>query len=343
VAHQKVENKTPFVFAPLHLVDEEFHPLIVPVLKATFVYGRDGRCMPAEKQIPINVGGELWGSPEDSSYRYEPEVAFVKPATDVVLIGHAYATSRNTKEMPIGLRIGSLNKEVLVYGDRTWFKSGGSILMTRPLAFEKVPLLYERAFGGWDRSHPDPGRHACDPRNPVGTGFRTAGGPFIEGIRLPNLEDPRAPIRTMSDRPPPASFGFVSPHWHPRAALAGTFGEAWEKSRAPLLPKDFDRRHLNAASPGLIAPGYLRGDEVVTADGVSPEGRLSFALPGVPPPTVRVVLAKERETKQLTLALDTIIIEPDERRCMLIWRANLVLPTGPHDVEALEVSVDHWP
>ena len=49
------------------------------------------------------------------------------------------------------------------------------------------------------------------------------------------------------------------------------------------MPKDFNRQHLNAAAPGLIAPGYLRGDEPVVAVGVSPEGRLTFSLPGIAP------------------------------------------------------------
>jgi hypothetical protein len=58
-----------------------------------------------------------------------------------------------------------------------------------------------------------------------------------------------------------AGFGFISPHWQPRAGLAGTYDASWQASRAPLLPVDFDRRHLNAVSPGLVAPGYLRGGE----------------------------------------------------------------------------------
>jgi hypothetical protein len=336
MGHPQIENKTPFAFEALYLVDEEFRPLVVTVVKATFSIGRDGRCTRAEEQVPLNVGGECWGDPETSSYKYEPEVAFVKPATDVVLIGHAHATRRDTREMHVGLRIGPLSKDVIVYGERVWFKTLGSVSMTKPVPFEKIPLTYERAFGGWDRDHADERKHTCEPRNPVGTGFRGAGG-FKESIRLPNVENPRTPIKGLADRPGPAGFGFVSPHWHPRAELAGTFDEAWKKNRSPLLPKDFDRRHLNAASPGLVAKGYLRGDEQVTAIGVSPEGQLAFSLPAIPPPTVKVTLA-DGGAKPVALALDTVIIEPDERRVMLLWRGNQALRTGPHDVKAIAVD-----
>ena len=122
-----------------------------------------------------------------------------------------------------------------------------------------------------------------------------------------------------------------------RARLAGTYDEAWEKHRAPLLAKDFDRRHMNAASAGMVAEGYLRGDETVAAVGVTPSGRLHFSLPGVPPPAVRVGLV-DGATHAVPLNLDTVIIEPDEHRVMLLWRGHQVLRTGPHDVREISVS-----
>jgi hypothetical protein len=335
MGHAKVENQTPFVFENLFLVDEEFRPLLVSLVKATLTIVPQGVCVRAEQQVPVNKGGELWSEePEKSSYRYEPEVAFFKPATDIVLNGHAYATRRDTREMVVGMRIGQLTKEALVVGERQWLKVMGSVSMSGAAPFEKLPLIYERAFGGWDRDHPDPRKHAYEARNPVGRGFRAAGG-FVEGIRLPNVEDPRARIKSLGDRPAPVGFGFISPNWQPRAALAGTYDEAWQKSRSPLLPKDFNRKHLCAASPGLVAPGYLRGDERIATLGVTPEGRMDFQLPGLPPPVVQATLSNG-PAQAVPMQLDTVIIEPDERRVMLLWRGNLVLRTGPHDVR--EVS-----
>ncbi len=45
--------------------------------------------------------------------------------------------------------------------------------------------------------------------------------------------------------------------------MMGLADEVWNKTRKPLLPKNFDRRYFNAAAPGLVAPGYLKGDEPV--------------------------------------------------------------------------------
>ncbi len=337
MSHPEIQNKTPFVLETLFLIDEELRPLVVPIVKATFTIRSNGPCTPAEEQLPLNLTGEYWGEdPETSSLKYEPEVAFTKAATDVIMVGHACADRRDTRQMQVSLRVGPVAKDVTVHGDRVWFKSGGSVAFSRAQPFEKIPLIYERAFGGWDRSHADRLRHTCELRNPVGMGYRGATN-FVEGVRLPNLEDARAPIKSAAERPAPAGFGVVSPHWQPRALLAGTFDEAWKKSRAPRLPKDFDRRHLSAASSGLITPGYLRGDEPVTVVGATTTGPLSFALPGVPPPVVRVSLATGAE-KSGALNLDTVIIEPDDLRLTLLWRGFFTLANGPHDVRAVAVG-----
>jgi hypothetical protein len=336
MSHPEITNRTPFAFQALYLVDEEWRPLVVPVVKATLSLAPEG-CVIAEEQLPLSTSGEYWGkNPDTSSYRYEPEVAFFKPATDVVLNGHAYAARGTTRQMLVSLQVGPLSKQLLVCGDRVWFRSLGSLAASHPTPFEKMPLVYERAFGGWDRGHPDPARHHCEPRNPSGTGFRGTSG-FQDGVPLPNIEDPQAPLRSFGDRPAPAGFGFLSPHWQPRAALAGTYDADWQRQRAPLLPKDFDRRHLNAASSGLISRGYLRGDEPVRALGVTPNGTLSFTLPALGPPRARIELATG-VTSELALALDTVIIEPDEQRVQLFWRGHLVLRKGPLDVRAIEIE-----
>jgi hypothetical protein len=336
MAHPTVENRTPFPFEPLHLLDEQNRPVLTLVVKGTFDIAPDGGCVRAAEQVAVNLDGQPWEEdPAECSYRYEPEVAFTKPATDVVLNGHAWAPRNGISEMVVSLKVGPLTKHVQVVGDRAWFKSLGQVGASKPLPFEKIPLRWERAFGGWDRSHVDPNRHVCDARNPVGRGMRPT-KTFEEGLRLPNLEDPQQPLKKLGESVAPAGFGFVSPNWQPRAALAGTYDQKWQKERAPLLPRDFDRRHLNAASPGLVAPGYLRGHEQVVAAGVVPQGTLRFNLPGLPPPQVKVVF--RGKATSVPTNLDTVIIEPDERRVLLLWRGCLPLATGPMDVTSIEVT-----
>jgi hypothetical protein len=330
-----IDKQTPFACEPLALTDENGRPLLVLVVKATYELGPRGLQL-AEEQLPVNLKGEYWGPPEESSYRYEPECAPFKVATDVVLVGQAHAPERNTTSLLVTLKVGPLQKSVRVLGERAWFKSMGAVSMTKPVPFETMPLRYERAFGGWDRSQPAPEQHSFDARNPVGVGFRASPRHFEEGLRLPNLEDPEHPVRQFGKEVPPAGFGFTSPNWQPRAALAGTYDEAWRKQRMPRLPKDFDRRYFNAASPGLVAPGYLKGGESVAVINAAPRP-LSFSLPAQPPPEVTVSLAFEEDTL-MALNLDTCIIDTDAQRVMLLWRGHVALKDGPDDVLDLKVA-----
>jgi hypothetical protein len=335
MAHPDIDNRTPFVFEPLSSLDEQCRPLLVPIAKGTFRVSARGGCELADQQLPLQLAGECFGAdPATSSYRYEPDVAFHKPATDVVFIGHAHAPRPGTREMLVDVSVAGLRRQLLVSGDRVWFRALGLPTISEPQPFERLPLVYERAFGGWDRSHPDPEQHRVELRNPVGRGFRSQG--LDDGTLLPNLEDPRDRIRNPGDTPAPVGVGFTAPHWQPRARLAGSYDERWQKERSPLLPHDFDRRFFNAASPGLVAPGYLRGDERVSLTGMTPEGTLTFSLPGVASPQVLVARRRGGDV-QLPLVLDTVIIEPDDGRIMLLWRGHLRLEHGPHDVTAVAI------
>jgi hypothetical protein len=342
MGHPKIENRTPFAFETLFVADENGAPLCVPVVKATLTIGGSGVLAMAEEPLPIETGGTLNGEEPEASYAYEPETAFFKPATDVALIGHAHATARGQTEVLTGIRVGSLQKLVKVVGDRFMARRGGVARASAPQPFERIPLVYERAFGGWDRRDADASRHSVESRNPAGTGYRH---PAIDGdddVRLPNLEDPNQPFRAYGETPAPAGFGFISPHWEPRRRFAGTYDEHWDRTRRPLLPRDFDRRFFNAASPGLVAQGYLNGDEPVVVLNASPEGRLTFDLPGIPPPVCGYEL-RGRAPTTVETRLDTVIVNTDSRLLLLIWRAHFPLRNGPHDLVALQVTSDQGP
>lgn len=335
------KNLTPFSVEPAFLADEGGQSLFVPIIKGTFRIDGTSSLAVAEEQLPVDLAGTHWGHPDKSSYRFEPECVFVKPATDVVLNGHAYPSERGATHTLAGLRVGKLQKTVRVFGDRFWIKSlTGNAQMTEPTPFERMPLIYERAFGGWDRSDPDPSRHRCEPRNPVGVGFGARWSDSQEPPRVPNIEDPQELIRSWTDTPRPAGFGFLGPQWEPRAAFAGTYDERWFAQRMPLLPEDFDRRFFNGASPGLIAPGYLRGDEQVTVLNASPRGRLDFKLPGVAPPMVKVAL-RDGQNSELSTQLDTVVIDTDAHVVIMIWRAHLMVREVPRDVLAFTVESEN--
>ena len=108
----------------------------------------------------------------------------------------------------------------------------------------------------------------------------------------------------------------------------------WGETRRPLLPRDFDRRFFNAAPPGLVAPGYLRGDEPVAIVNASLRGALAFRLPGQPPPAVTVQLGGDVRPR---MQLDTVVLDTDSHQVLLLWRGHVLLDNGLHDVRTIAV------
>lgn len=334
--HLEVRNRSGFAYESLLLADEEGVPQFAPLVQGSYAITAAGEISLLEEQPAPPVAGEWHGDPGLSSPKLEPQIAFIKLATDIVMLGSAHAPKAGTTRMQVGIRVGHVQKIVNVTGTRRLVTRSGVSHISDPEPFETVPLRYECAFGGWDRRAQHPDEHRCEARNPVGVGFRNGSLRTDDELLLPSIEDTGHAFQSYGDVPPPAGFGFIAPNWQPRAAFAGTFDSVWDRSRKPLLPKDFDRRFYNAASPGLIAPGYLRGDEPVVTIGTSPTGRVAFELPCSSPPLCAVEL-RGRNRVELRTVLDTVIVDMDRMVLALQWRAHLPVRNGMNDVVSIEI------
>jgi hypothetical protein len=254
----QLKNPTGLAAAIFLSPDPDGVDTLYAVVKGTFALapGLDGAEPPlAPEQVPVALAPEYGGDPLASSLRVPSDVSLVKPATDVLLVGHAYAPhGRATTCVDVSLAAGSLRKTVRVVGDRVWLRSGLGPVASEPAPFTAMPLVWERAFGGTDVVGGVP--HA-EARNPVGAGYREPDGTRpLDLLPLPNLEDPASPVTSPALGPTPACFAPISEHWAPRRHHAGTYDEAWQRQRAPYLPADFDPRFFQLAPPDQIAPGY---------------------------------------------------------------------------------------
>jgi hypothetical protein len=297
----------------------------VVVVKGTFVVGRNGEVNPAEKQEPLVATDVHYGDPGVTSVKYECEFAMFKPRADVIVNGEAVAPDgRPVRDLTVTLEIGTTRKAIRVVGDRRWERGILGITAPEPAPFLTMPLVYERAFGGSDHSHPSPRYHGSEVRNLVGVGFHRNSDPeTIEGQPLPNLEHLRHPMRVWSDTAPPVGFGSISRNWQPRLKHAGTYDERWMKERLPFLPRDFDEQYFLSAPPDQQVP-FLRGGEGVRCLNMTPEGVFEFRVPSFDVPILFVFRFPEREIPA-SPNLDTLIVEPALRRFQAIWRANVPL------------------
>jgi hypothetical protein len=319
-----VENATSLPAALVPGIDAEGRTEATVVVKATFRL-REGELLLADEQAPILRADEHHGEPGRSSLRYEADLSPQKAGTDVVLIGQAWSPAP-VPELDVVLTAGPLRKAVRVFGDRAFYSAGHSFGISAPRPFTRMPLLWEHAYGGADGAD-------FEARNPVGVGFCTSFD-RADGLRLPNLEDPRRLIQHPEERPAPAGFGFVARHWMPRRALVGTCDDAWRAERFPLLPRDFDRRFFQAAAPELIAPRPFTGGEPVRIEGAAEGGPVVFRVPRL---ALEVDVSIKRSVTTHRPVLDTMVIEPDERRVTLTYRLTFPCPRNYLPIDGVSI------
>ena len=301
----------------------------VAVIKGTFSVAPDGSTRLTEVQQPMVYADIHYGDPAATSIQYGCDFSPDKPFVDVLVRGHAHAPrGRPTTRVKVVLAVGSLIKEAFVQGDRIWRRGIlGTISATPPQPFTIMPLRWEHAFGGTDDSHADVARHRTEMRNLVGRGFRVnSDSGAINDTPLPNIESTRDELRTWSDRPPPVGFGIVGRSWQPRISYAGTYDQRWLDERFPFLPSDFDPRYHQLAPLDQWLP-VLAGGEVIQCLNMTDGGTFVATVPRIAVP----VCFQFRDRKQECHArLDTLLVEPEEQRLIMTWRASVLLGAKIH-------------
>lgn len=328
-----IDNRTLFAAERTIVMDKTGEKSWVVVVKATFLVRKDGTTELAEEQLPPLYSAEHHGDPGSSSIRYEADMIPSKQGTDVIVNALAYSPHGKAVDLvDVAMMVGPLQKRLRVFGDRVWDGGLTGMIASTPIRFDRKPIVFERAFGGWDKSDPDPQRHRLYSPNPIGTGFATRSSQLV-GQLLPNVELPAQLISRWDDRPPPAGFGAIASYWSPRLERGGTYDDAWLKSKFPLLPDDFDPRFHQCALPDQQVAGYLRGGEGVSLLNLTESGVLSFTLP-------KVALAfttrfgKEQEEHRATL--QSVVIEPEVPQVIMVWHSALACH---HRLDDLDVTI----
>jgi len=315
-----ITNNTPFAAERAWVRDKNGAEVWLVAVRGTFLIGPDGTMQLAEEQSEVCLPPKYRGDPAETSLLYESDLVHKKLSTDVLLDGHAYAPEGTpTTQVDVTLKVANIDKTVRVIGDRVWQGTKLGLVLSKPEPFTKMPLIYERAFGGTDQLAKNPEDHDWERRNPVGVGFAKQKAHLV-GKPAPNLEDPSALINHWKSRPKPIGFGPIAGHWTPRIDYAGTYDEKWEKNTQPLLPEDFDERFHQSAPEDQQVP-FLKGGELVELCNLTPDGILRFRLP-------RVTLGFETvfdnaDNERHRSFLHTVLLEPDVPQVTMVWHTHL--------------------
>lgn len=310
----QLHNSTPFAANIALFPNEEGIDTLYVLVRATFNIGKEWTLSDEQPQ-PVEAD-EYWTEPGKSSIKYASDYHTGKACSDIIMLGHAFAPDgKEVHQLDVNLVLGPVRKTVRVFGDRKW--QDGRI--SSPQLFRTMAMVYEKAYGG---VHIVDGEvDSIEARNPVGRGF--AGqrkAEEMDGVPLPNLENPSDLIVSSKQQPGPACFGISAPHWLPRSTYAGTYDDKWQVQRAPYLPTDFDKRFLSMAHPDLVFPGFIEGGEPVEITNMHPGGDIKFNIPSI---NLNTDVSIGIESVRRNFNLETLIIEPNQLKLSMIWRAGI--------------------
>ena len=328
----QLENETPYAVDRAVLVDGDGNKVWVVAAKATFRIADDGACTPDREPEPVIRVPQFAGEPGASTLLREGELVVAHPGTTVTLNASAYAPlGRTSAAVDAGIEVGPIRKFVRVTGDRWWVRTRRGVELTEAQPFATMPITWERAFGGREPAH-DGGERPY-PANPVGCGLALP-REQDERTPVPNVEYASDAVRAPDSRPAPAGLAAIPSGWSPRLELAGTFDAAWQATRAPIWPLDYDPRYHLAAPANQVAPDRLRGGETVTLHNLTHAGRLTFRLPRVHVSFDTFLRRGGRVSPRGQL--DRVLLEPSRRRLAMVWRAAI---NCAGDARAVDVTV----
>jgi hypothetical protein len=325
----QIVNLTDYEAAPLVNTGVDGQWQATAIVKASFCWDANGQPAPVAAE-PVLLADEFAGEPASSGLLRASELAPPKPKLDVLLVG-AVAFPQPVTQVDVELAVGNrLCKRARVFGDRVWLPGvAADLVPSQPRPVTRVPIAWERSFGGAD---PADAKHA-EPRNPAGSGM-AKDAKALHGKPAPNFEDPQNLLPVRLGRPTPVGFGPIASHWPQRSSLAGTYDEAWQSHRRPLPPMDFSLEYFNVAPTDQRLDSYRSGEEVRMLN-FTTAARDRFQLPAF---AVPVTFVSSDELSEGMTVVDTLIIEPEQRRFSLLGRAQTELAQGPMSLARIVVG-----
>lgn len=321
-------NSTPYLALDVPLEDHDGREVVVAIVKATFTLSPSGKLVLAEP-APIRPG-EIVEDPEatDGSLRYPSDLCIEKVGADVIILGDA-VSPRPVEAMDVAVKVRDTTVPLRVHGERVFYRGATGVMIGPAARFERMPIVYERAYGGTAAD-----QWIVESHNPAGVGVAADPKDLVDRP-APQIEHPARPHRSASDKHPPVGLRAIRTHWSPRKELCGTFDAAWEATRAPMMPADFDVRFNNVAHPSLQVPALAAGDAIAVL-GMSESGVVRFELPDL---GVRIVGRSERSGRRETRPqIDTVLVEPGERRVEITLRQGFPLGRGLDRLREIRVE-----
>ena len=342
--------------------DSQGRAILSVHIKRTYQISPNGQCVRTD-DLPLLLGNP---EAEDDDDFNETDILPFKQRIDLIVMAKAWG--KGQRQITAGIRTPNHQVSYRVSGDRRVSYHGkGTWTFGQPEPFDSIEMRYENAYGGFDPSTalppvvhiqdilaPDPGVY---PRNPVGKGYAVVEGSQLDGLLLPNIENPEdtlTPQRLVSGTPSnwwrqplPWSCNWFPKFWYPRLSQFGAIpsGLPQDDRQVPevrlgyldaghvqriqnsTLESEVDARFGDAASPALILPPTTP-IAAIELTGLSPEGRMVVRIP---PDRPRVYLRHLGRSVELPTTPHRVLVSMLEMGVYVVWHAAWPLPDGFFD------------
>ncbi len=338
------QTQVPAKLVVSHVADGELRAGILTA-KASFQFAEGKTELDTQSPRAIEHGrtqSELGELPADFMLRSDDRF-------EVMLLGCAHAPEgEQIRQQRVALSVGEVRRELMVFGDRAWTTASGQPLISDPALFDRMPLTWERAFGGSCQLEIDEGSfiELRDPSNPAGRGFDVEpmvraqaehlepppGFPRHHYQRLlPNVEHPDALITSPDGAPEPACWAPIPINSALRLRSlrereVTTFGTPEPKLMAEVL---------RDASPEWVIDLPEAGAPVLL-EGLCAAQQCAFPLP-----QLRVmadyVIGPRRGG--IELRPQTLVLLVEEQRFYIVYRAVFRVDYKPDEERSMRLRL----
>jgi hypothetical protein len=278
------------------------------IVKTTYLL-RQGTCPVADRPDPIWTTDLYWESSPLRSVRVPSDLAPLKHAPEVTLVGHAYSPDGEPRDhLAVRLAVGDIDKSLDVFPPRGFSLDGALEVNTAT----RMPLGYERAAGG------------PDTENPVGVDTEVLDE---RGVRhAPSVLHAGHSYERLDDIALPAGFGPIAAVWPARVQRLRREDLFWlgEPAVKPM-PHGFDSRFFQVAPLDQWLTEPLRSDERIVLENLVPNRERLVTNLKAMVPHAAVVMWK---TMQVSLTPDTLFIDTDRAIVTLTWRGSVEVGEG---------------
>ena len=321
----------------------------VVIAKATFHFSQGETQLDTQSLVALSlqpVPTELGALPPDLPYLAWDD------RFEVVVLGCAHS-SRPITEMRVAVSVGAVRNELIVTGDRVWMSRGSELEMSAPVPFTRMPLTWERAFGGRCQVEIDDGAfiEVLEPLNPDGRGLDVEvesrrhagllkapnGFPRYSYRRAaPNVERPGYRITCAQDRPEPAC-------WATRPLVTGLRAKHLVDGLSAGRPTPREAESFDSLLSGLrsaVDEWVIDRPELgvpVVLDGLTPDGKVSFPLPRSQV-FADYVVGKRQGT--LSLPAQQLVLLPETKRLLMVYGTMFRVPYQPDEERSLRLRLE---